>query len=273
MPLQTSGIVLQNENLKSSYFLMRVHSPAIADKIRAGQFIMIKASREHSPLLRRPFSIYKTYPSNHPEKNLSGTLFVLYKNVGKGTQRMTDFKKGDEVDIIGPLGNGFSPPPLPSSANVTLIGGGVGIVSLFLLSEGLRMSGLSVYIGGKTGEDILCEEDFKKLSSEVFIATEDGGRGYKGTVIDLFSSHAEERKRRSPRFIYACGPVEMLKELAKRIDVSQCVCQVSLEARMACGFGACWGCVVRTKRSRSPYQRVCSEGPVFNIEDILWKVL
>jgi dihydroorotate dehydrogenase electron transfer subunit len=273
MAIQTDGIVITNERIKKVYFLLTIYSPQIANEIRAGQFIMLKISNGHSPILRRPFSIYKSYPSNYPEKKRRGCLWILYKLVGKGTQKMSEFRKGQKVNLIGPLGNGFSFPPLPSSPSVILIGGGVGIVSLYSLAEVLysHKFPFSVFIGGRTKDDILCKKDFRRLSnSKIYIATEDGSMGHKGTVIDLFLSHQNKLKEMKSQYIYSCGPVDMLKVLASIINFNKVVCQVSMEARMGCGFGACWGCVVKTNNQKTPYQRVCKEGPVFNLSDIVW---
>lgn len=183
---------------------------------------------------------------------------------------MTGFRKGQTVELIGPLGNGFTLPPLPSSANIILLGGGIGVVSLYPLAEALRSRDLTVFVGAKTENDLLCVEDFKKLGSRILVATEDGSSGFKGTVMDLFSSKRNGFKKNDPYYIYSCGPMEMLQELSETVRSEKFVCQASLEARMACGFGACWGCVVKTKDVKAPYRRVCKDGPVFNLEDILW---
>jgi len=234
--------------------------------------MMLKVSDNNSPLLRRPFSIYKTYSTHHPEKKKKGQLCILYKKVGKGTQKMIGLKRGHPLDMIGPLGNGFIlPPSSPPSENIILIGGGVGIVSLYPLAEKLRGREIFVLIGGKTRDDILCKADFKKLNSPFAIATEDGSLGIKGTVIDLFLSQSKKWNKNGPHYLYACGPIQMLRELAGRIKSKGYICQASLETRMACGFGACWGCVVKTNDPERPYQRVCKDGPVFNLEDILWE--
>jgi len=126
-------------------------------------------------------------------------------------------------------------------------------------------------IGGKTRNDILGVEDFRKLNSNIFMATEDGSLGVHGTVIDLFVSQTRKFKRNEENYIYACGPVPMLRALAATIKSKKFICEVSLEARMGCGFGACWGCVVRTKHPKTPYERVCQEGPVFRMDDIIWE--
>jgi dihydroorotate dehydrogenase electron transfer subunit len=139
------------------------------------------------------------------------------------------------------------------------------------LAEVLGSHPLDVFIGGKTKDDILCEEDFRKLNAlKIFIATEDGGLGYKGTVIDLFLTQKKIFQKGKSPYIYSCGPVGMLKALAKAVKSKGVVCQASLEARMGCGFGACWGCVVKTNDLNTPYQRVCKEGPVFNLKNIVW---
>lgn len=273
MALQTNGTVIKNERIQSIYFLLEIYCPPIANEIKPGQFIMLKISGSNYPLLRRPFSVFKSYPARHPEKMKRGHLSILFKKVGKGTQKMTEFEKGQKVDMIGPLGNGFTSPPLSSSANIIIIGGGAGIVSLYPLAEALRARKLFVFIGGKTRDDILCTKDFKKLNSNIFIATEDGSLGFKGTVIDLFLFLCQSGKFNGNKshYVYSCGPAEMLEELARMIKLKGFICQASLETRMGCGFGACWGCVVKTNNPETPYQRVCKEGPVFNLEDIIWE--
>ena len=271
MPLQTSGIVIKNVKIKSQYFLLEIYCPPIATQIKPGQFIMLKVSDNPSPLLRRPFSVYKSFSAHDAEITKRGRLLILYKKVGKGTQKMTEFKRGQEVELIGPLGNTFILPPASRSGNIFLIGGGVGIVSLYPLAEKLKTRKLSVFIGGRTRNDILCTGDFKNLNSTLFIATEDGSTGFKGTVIDLFLSQEKKWDIPEPSHLYTCGPTPMLQELGKVLKSKGIPCQASLEARMACGFGACWGCVVKTNDPNLPYQRVCKEGPVFHLEEIVWE--
>lgn len=272
MPLQAQGIVFKNNKIQSVYFLLEIDCPPIATLIQPGQFVMLKIHGSQTPLLRRPFSLFKKDLGRHRQKQERGRFSILYKIVGRGTQKMTELEKGAKVDIIGPLGNGFSPPPPLSIRNAILIGGGVGIVSLLPLAEALEAGKkLSVFIGGKTKTDILCVKDFKKLNSNIFVATEDGTLGHRGTVIDLFLSKREKLWRAGPSPIYSSGPLGMLKELARALGSRKFLCEASFEARMGCGFGACWGCVIRTKDPKTPYQRVCKEGPVFNLEKIIWE--
>jgi dihydroorotate dehydrogenase electron transfer subunit len=272
MPLQAEGIVSKNNKIQSLYFLLEIDCPPIATLIQPGQFVMLKIHGSQTPLLRRPFSLFKKDLVRHRQKEEQGRFSILYKIVGRGTQKMTEMGKGAKVDIIGPLGNGFTPPPPLSFRNAILIGGGVGIVSLFPLAEALEAGKkLSVFIGGKTKTDILCVKDFKKLNSNIFVATEDGTLGHQGTVIDLFLSKRKKLWREGPSPIYSSGPLGMLKGLARALGSKKFLCEASFEARMACGFGACWGCVIRTKDPKTPYQRVCKEGPVFNLGEIIWE--
>lgn len=271
MPLQTQGVVLKNDKIQSLYFLLEIECPPIATLIKPGQFVMLKIDDRQAPLLRRPFSLFKKELGRHRQNEKRGRFSILYKKVGRGTQKMTELEKGAKVDIIGPLGNGFTLPPAPSLGDAILIGGGVGIVSLLPLAEALTGRKLSVFIGGRTKTDILCVKDFQKLNSNVFVATEDGSLGHKGTVIDLFLSKRDKLWRKGPSPVYSSGPLGMLKGLARALGSKKSLCEASFEARMACGFGACWGCVIRTKDPRTPYQRVCKEGPVFNLEKIIWE--
>jgi dihydroorotate dehydrogenase electron transfer subunit len=272
MPLQAQGIVLKNQRIQSLYFLLEIGCPPIASLLKPGQFVMLKVYGSEAPLLRRPFSLFKKDLKRYREKEKREWFSILYKKVGRGTQKMTELERGERVDIIGPLGNGFTYPPSFSFTNAILIGGGVGIVSLCPLAEALEAGRrLSVLIGGKTKTDILCLKDFKKLNANIFVATEDGSLGHKGTVIDLFLSKREKLWREGPCPIYSSGPLGMLKGLARALGSKKFVCEASFEARMACGFGACWGCVIKTNDRRTPYQRVCKEGPVFNLGEIIWE--
>lgn len=269
MAFQTDGIVLKNREIRSNYFLLEIECPSIANEAKPGQFVMIETSEDHHPLLRRPFSIYKSFSTHHPQKGKRGHLFILYKIVGQGTQKMSSFQKGRAVNLIGPLGNGFRLPTLPSSPSTILIGGGIGMASLSSLGDRLNATELYVFIGGKTKDDILCENDFPK--GKIFIATEDGSRGGRGTVVDLFRSELKRFDKAQPHHLYLCGPEGMVRSLSQVIPSSSWVVQVSLEARMGCGFGACWGCVVKTRDPHTPYQRVCKDGPVFLLSEIAWE--
>jgi dihydroorotate dehydrogenase electron transfer subunit len=193
---------------------------------------------------------------------------------------MTSWQPEQRVSCIGPLGNGFNTAEPP--AHSYLVAGGIGIAPLLFLLETFvqHNSGgsIAVFMGGKTAADVAVLEDFSLLSQKhIQYATEDGSRGFQGLVTDLFSNHLTEAGRLSSQSacIYGCGPVPMLSVLSAIAENQGMECQVSLEASMACGIGACLGCAVKTKalaESAASYKRVCADGPVFNSRELAWAV-
>jgi dihydroorotate dehydrogenase electron transfer subunit len=271
MAVQTTAIVVKNRKLGPLHYILEMDCAAVAETVRPGQFVMLRISGRSTPLLRRPFSVCKSYGGAHPRPEKRGRILILYKRVGKGTEIMTGWKKGERVDLIGPLGNGFTLPPHPDSDPVVLLGGGIGMASLFPLAEVIQSRSIQILIGGRSSEDILWPNRPARLKRNLMVATEDGSLGFKGTVLDLFDSLKEDLGRPESLHVYACGPMAMLRQLAERTKALQISSiQVCLESRMACGFGACWGCVVKTTDPSAPYRRVCREGPVFDLREIVW---
>jgi dihydroorotate dehydrogenase electron transfer subunit len=250
-------LILDNKEIASDYFLMELASPEIAQNSSPGQFLHIKCSRNHNPLLRRPFSIHRVIDEKCIE--------ILYKVVGKGTLCLSKRKKGEKIDCIGPLGNGFK---LKNMQTAIVVAGGIGIAPLIFLAEKLAKSKIISFLGAKTKNEILCTKDFKSLGAKVNIATEDGSLGYKGMVSDLLKDKLSSIVHHISSIIYACGPKEMLKEIAFLSKEHKIPCQVSFEQFMGCGIGICNSCVIRTKQG---YRRVCKDGPVFNTEEIDWE--
>jgi dihydroorotate dehydrogenase electron transfer subunit len=249
-------VIVQNE-LKKGCFKMRFKAPYIAGLAEPGQFLHIRCSDSSYPLLRRPISIHRIEAED---------IEILYNVVGKGTRILSQKKPGDEIDIIGPLGNGFKIYKKSKSLKV-LIGGGMGVAPLLGLAEKLiqyinRKEKLIVILGAQTQTHILCEKEFKRLGAELYIATEDGSKGNKALVTELADKilKSKDHYRRRDICIYAAGPVNMVKELCRLTEGCSPESQVSLEERMACGLGACLGCVIDTQLG---YKRVCKDGPVF----------
>jgi dihydroorotate dehydrogenase electron transfer subunit len=182
---------------------------------------------------------------------------------------------------MGPLGKGFS---LPSEVGTQfLVAGGIGVAALFALSQRMQAGGhrCTVFIGGKTKEHVLCVNEFRGLGAEVYVATEDGSAGFRGMITDMVGSFLQDHP--VPSGLFACGPVDMLRAIAELAESRSIPCQVSLESRMACGLGACLGCVVRTRENPSfgseglpdnergvSFKRVCSEGPVLDSQEVDW---
>lgn len=280
-PSLVHGILLENPRVAPSYHKMKIRTPISYRDIEPGQFLMLRISDQPFPLLRRPFSI-------HFAADLGTTggsdIEILYKLVGKGTNVMATWRRGRKLDILGPLGKGFS---LPSAVGTHfLVAGGIGAAGLFVLGQRMRAHGhpCLVFIGGKTKEHVLCVEEFKTLGAEVHVATEDGSMGFRGMISDMVKSVLRDHPK--PSGMFACGPVDMLKAIAQIANAQSIPCQVSLESRMACGLGACLGCVIRVKGTLSlgsgvpargqgglPYKRVCKEGPAFDSQEVDWEAL
>ena len=268
---QIKAEITENTELfVKTYYQLSLKVGEISRLAKPGQFVHLRVNDETTPLLRRPFSIHSVGEEN---------LQILYKVIGKGTEILAQRKKGEFLDIIGPSGNGYKLPE--GKVKVVLVAGGIGVASLYFLAEKIippptssplegedrSEGGLTVLIGGKSREDILCRDKFKKLNVDVMVSTEDGSSGKKGLVTDLLQDLLSTIDHRPLTILYACGPTEMLKETAKIARKYKVPCYLSLEKIIACGVGACQGCVINTKDG---YQRVCKDGPVFDSEQIIW---
>ncbi len=246
---------------------MALDAPYIAKTAKPGQFVQIRCSDSFEPLLRRPFSIHRA----------NGNIEILYEMVGRGTEILSNKKEGDKIDVLGPLGNGFTLPRATSDERRTtnrepraiIIAGGIGAAPLVYLAEELMKNKIRtiVLIGAKTKNLILCEKDFKKATSEVYVSTDDGTYGCEGFVSKLFHKILKTAESKFETIVYVCGPHGMLRCIADICQERNFKCQVSLEEKMACGIGACLGCIVKTK---SGNKLACKDGPVFNTSELIW---
>jgi len=221
-----------------------------------GQFYMIEVGNAFDPLLKRPFSYFR---------RTSGTIQFLYTVKGKGTSFMKEFKQGRIINIIGPLGTGYPNPK--NGFTPLLIAGGIGIASIFSLAEKLAKKSCIIY-GARSKDDLLMLNELGKMGAEIITCTDDCSFGKEGLVTDVLNDFINSHSTSLDSYVlYACGPRLMLEALSK-ISIDRGIKgYISLEENMACGFGACLGCAVKTNRG---YKRVCKEGPVFPIEEIVW---
>jgi dihydroorotate dehydrogenase electron transfer subunit len=229
-----------------------------------GQFYMLKGSDwEGSPLLPRPISVLD-------EDVKKGIIKFLIKIFGEGSRKLTQLKKGEMVLATGPLGNHFPFEKVKKGEEIVLIGGGVGVPPLYYLSKILSEKGLDFIFleGAKTKSELLLLDELKNFGCKILLSTEDGSIGEKGVVTKI-----AERYSKTADFVFSCGPYGMLKSVAKIFEKEKTECYVSLEERMACGYGICLGCAVEIKEKdgRSCFQRVCAEGPVFDSRVVEWK--
>lgn len=238
--------ILENKKIAKDVFEMVLEGDTTAIN-KPGQFINIEIEDLY---LRRPISV-----CDYDEK----TITVIYKVVGQGTEKMSKLEKGKELDILTGLGNGFD--TKNSGDKPLIIGGGVGTPPMYRLCKDLisEKKTPTVILGFNSKEDMFYKDKFEELGVKVYISTVDGSIGIKGFVTDVMKTIGDFT------YFYACGPMVMLEAVCKEANISG---EISLEGRMGCGFGACMGCTIQTKKGN---KRVCREGPVFDKEDLIWK--
>ena len=264
--MQFKSEILSNQEIAPAYWRIRLSAPPSFVSAKPGQFIMVQVSDSISPLLRRPFGVFNTGTDEQP------WFEMLYKVVGKGTALLASHHTGEIIDVLGPLGTGFDQGS--DDEEKLIVGGGIGLAPLYPLCKELtqKKSPVRLFVGGRTQADILCLEDFKALGVDCHVATEDGSLGTKGFVTKALEQHLDQLSGKAA--LYVCGPHGMLAAVARIADARQLPCQVSLENYMACGVGACLGCVTPGK-NHSPttpdYRCVCAEGPVFASNELQWR--
>ena len=272
--MQFTSMILSNVEISPGYWRIRLTAPQEFGTAKPGQFVMVRIGGGIDPLLRRPFAIFDigTHVPAQSGAVPQVCFEMLYKVVGKGTAMLSTLHETDLVDILGPLGTGFDLGD--DNEEKLLVGGGIGLAPLYLLATELvkRKSPVRLFAGGRTCDDILCITEFKRLGVECYTATEDGSLGTQGFVTVALNNHLDALKGKAT--LYACGPDGMLRAVAKIAADRRLPCQVSLEGYMACGVGACLGCVTPGKdhTPKTPdYRCVCTEGPVFDSSELKWE--
>lgn len=260
-PLQAS--IVRNQRLAVDVYHLILAMPEIAVKARPGQFVMLKVAAGLEPILRRPFSVHRL-------NRETGAVEIIYQKVGKGTAILANRKPGEEIEVLGPLGTGFC---VGHARHIGLVGGGMGIAPLLAVAEQAVEEGKQVviFLGAITKDYLLARTEFGKLGP-LFVVTDDGSAGEKAVVSKPL---AEYLQGHSLDLLLACGPIPMLKALAAIAEAQRIKAQLSLEQNMACGIGACLGCVVPVKADTPAgfsYKRVCHDGPVFWADEVLFEL-
>jgi dihydroorotate dehydrogenase electron transfer subunit len=261
--------ITSNVEVMSGIHLMWIEAPDIAVAAQPGQFITVRCG---DFTLRRPFSVHQVSCRE---------IALLFKVAGKGTLWLSQQQRGDRIDILGPLGKGFSIPPTKprQSKHLLLVAGGIGIAPLaFLLQHYSSQHQITLIHGVSTAAQLYPFFSAGKKQNKLlplpqgvqFVpVTEDGNMGQKGMATDILPDFLDWADQ-----VYACGPVDMYEAMAemslrtKRSNLKLTKCQISLEVRMGCGFGACYGCTIKTKKG---LKQVCRDGPVFKLDDIIWQ--
>ena len=254
---QELAFIISNDEVMPGVYLTWLESALIASEAQPGQFVMVHCGKECR--LRRPLSIHQL---------ADGTkLAFLFTVVGKGTHWLAQCQAGDNIDILGPLGNGYA--IHPQSHNLLLLAGGMGIAPLYSLASSASKKGYSIKIllGARTAIQLYLKTyQDQPIKAEFVLVTEDGTTDEKGVITNLIPKYIDWADQ-----IFACGPMPMYRAIAVRNQPLKAKSvQVSLEVRMGCGRGVCYGCTVKTKNG---LKQVCKDGPVFELDDILWDEL
>ncbi len=251
--------IIDQIEITHNTYRITIESEIIARGSQPGQFVQLRVNEGIDPLLRRPFSIHRVYRNKN-------SLDLFYKVVGRGTHLMRSFKKGDFIDLIGPLGKGFVIDD--NFKQAVIVAGGMGSAPMFFLIDELLNAGkkVALYWGAKNKEEIYHLSELKKANVEVNITTEDGSMGEKGMITDQFESSIHIHNNVSLRGVI-CGPKGMIWAMQKIAEKTRYPWQVSMEERMACGMGVCMGCGVKMKSGI--HKMTCSDGPVFDLSEVL----
>ena len=247
-----SCAILRMAQIAPGFFDMTVDAGLLAQIAQPGQFAQILVPGK---TLRRPISICRADGG-------SGIMRFVFQVRGEGTAVLAEKQQGESVDILAPLGHGFS--LSPDDRDVLLVGGGIGVPPLLWAANNLGQNAGAV-LGFRDRQSVILENDFRAAGCRVEVATDDGSYGYHGVVTGLLPSF-------QPKKILACGPAPMLRAIAAWAEERNIPCQVSLEQRMACGIGACLGCACKLRRDgREVYGHVCKDGPVFDSKSVVWE--
>lgn len=256
---QFSGTIIRNTPLTADFFDMEFTWDTTVGPPEPGQFFTVRTSDSTVPLLRRPFA-FSAFDKT------SATASTMYRKRGAGTGLLTAKEKNDTINLIGPLGKPF---PLPQNGRkALLVAGGIGLGPIFFLATALKNAAIpyTFVFGCRTVKNVPVAAGFSAL--EPHLCTDDGSTGFKGTAIDYCA--ALTKTIDTATVLYACGPQPMLKGCHDFARNKGIVCHVSVEQIMACGVGACMGCVVKVNHEPG-FARACAEGPVFDSREIAWE--
>lgn len=252
---QGKYIITKKSAIAREIYSFEISCPEIAQVAVPGQFVHIRVG---SFTLRRPISICGINKDK-------GTLLLVFEIRGEGTAEIARLNEGDLIDMLAPLGHGFTVDP--EFKKVVLIGGGIGTPPMLPLAQIYGEKAVAIS-GFRNSAAVILQEDFNASGAETILCTDDGSAGIHGFVTQPFAELAEQGNIDA---VYACGPMPMLKGIAAICKEKNIYCEISLEERMACGIGACLGCACRTVRNDEEYfAHVCKDGPVFKAEEVLW---
>ncbi|MFQ3610931.1 MAG: dihydroorotate dehydrogenase electron transfer subunit [Fimbriimonadales bacterium] len=263
---ELQAVVVEHRQRAPNQYELILHAPPIAQTAQPGQYLLVRPIATLAPLWRRPYSILRANPDK-------GVVSIFYSVQSQFTELLSLKPLGSQLSVLGPLGQGFQREQ--DVRRHILVAGGFGAPPLSFFASRL-VSGLApeeqiLILSGARRRDLLVGlDEFRALGAEVRIATEDGSHGYAGRVTDLLIDALAEPV---PSAVYACGPNRMLRVVSEICVAQRVPCQISLEAPMPCGVGACLGCAIRVRGLEGAiwYKRACVDGPVFRAEEVAWE--
>jgi dihydroorotate dehydrogenase electron transfer subunit len=257
--------VLGVKQITDQIFCLTLSAPEWARAARSGHFVNVQVPQCGEVLWRRPFSVHDADPDK-------GTIDILFAAIGRGSHVLSLCKAGDVLSVLGLLGNYFTIPP--DLKEIVIVAGGIGIAPFNLLLRQVQAwpGKKIVFYGVRTANQVCCIESLQQLGADVRISTEDGTLGQKGLITGPLEEHLASSAMSAGRMLYICGPTPMLRAVRELTQKYKTPAQVTVENKMACGFGACVGCPVELAQPRSDGQKyllACKDGPVFPLEEIL----
>lgn len=260
--IQRECVITAHEQLSDTQWRLELSAGDIAPMVQPGQFVHLRIPDFEAHVLRRPFSVYQADAD-------AKTIRIVYRVVGEGTARMTQLAVGETVDVIGPVGNGWT---LPEEAKrILIIGAGVGAAPVYELAKRAHACGCktTVVLGAQTQAELVFEQAYRDLGVEVVCATDDGSYGFAGFCTDAALEIVAAAEAAGEPFEYCavCGPYPVMRIAASFCREHGIACEVSMERRMACGIGACLSCVLDTTSGK---KRSCVDGPVFDANEVEW---
>jgi len=269
-PQSFDAEILLNEPAGNYFRLIFQDNGTLANSL-PGQFVNVRLSKGLNPLLRRPFSIARVLPGPKGKKRIE----ILYAKIREGTRLLSLKKPGEEIDVLGPLGKPF--PFLDRQHPVLIVSGGIGVAPLVYLAEYLKKKKvpMTVFLGARTGKDLVDLDVFQKLKVPLHISTDDGSWGQKGFVTQILQDHLANSKISKGTVLYACGPRPMFKAVTQVGESFKVPTYLSWEEHMGCGLGICLTCVCPVKQGDGGVKMVrsCYEGPIFDAASVEWEKL
>ena len=259
--IQVDAKVLNQTEIIKNYFILKIYAPEIVKKAIPGQFVMLSAWEQRDPLLRRPFTFNRFFSTE-------GSFEILYKKIGKGTEIMSHLKAGDQVSLLGPLGNGIKFPK--NTKRIAIVCRGIGVAPMLAIIDKAQEKGIDIYayLSATTKDLLLRKEEIREKAKSLYITTDDASLGISGKVTDFLEKTLKDTQIDA---VYTCGSKRLKRHIESLKELYGFNAWVILEEHMACGIGACKGCVCRAKKANNHQDRyllVCKDGPVFPVDEV-----